>query len=131
MVRLREAMNKKGPNANFKAVLRAGPIYIAYGIIVLCTLACSQIESPSESTTSVASEVATNHECPESRAQICTREYRPVCAIRDNGVRCVTTPCPSTEWVTYPNACSACADASVYSYAPGACPNTDPDTTGP
>lgn len=59
--------------------------------------------------------------CPSQRPQVCTRDYRPVCAQRDTGVRCVTTPCPSTEWVTRPNACSACGDAKVYGYKPGAC----------
>jgi len=60
--------------------------------------------------------------CPEERAQMCTREYRPVCASRDTGVRCVTTPCPSSEQKTYGNACSACADPKVIEYSAGACP---------
>ena len=59
--------------------------------------------------------------CTDPRPQICTQEYIPVCATKDTGIRCVTTPCPSTEKVTYPNACTACADAKVYSYVTGAC----------
>ncbi len=59
--------------------------------------------------------------CPEQRPEICTREYRPVCATRDTGVRCVTTPCPSTEQRTYSNGCSACADEKVISYRLDAC----------
>ncbi len=59
--------------------------------------------------------------CPEQRPQVCTMDYRPVCATRDTGVRCVTTPCPSSELKTYSNACSACADPKVMSYTPDEC----------
>ncbi|HSG88419.1 MAG TPA: hypothetical protein VLA56_04355 [Pseudomonadales bacterium] len=60
--------------------------------------------------------------CGEVRPQICTREYRPVCALRDTGVRCVTAPCDeASEWVTRPNACEACADAAVIAHRPGTC----------
>ena len=61
--------------------------------------------------------------CEDPRPQMCTREYRPVCALRDTGVRCITTPCPSAEWKTYGNACDACADADVIGHVPGACDN--------
>lgn len=60
-------------------------------------------------------------ECPEQRSQICTREYMPVCATRDTGVRCVTTPCPSSEQKTYSNGCEACADKKVLGYVANAC----------
>ncbi len=56
--------------------------------------------------------------CPSIRAQMCTREYRPVCA--SVVVQCVTAPCPR-EQKTYGNACSACAEESVEGYWPGAC----------
>jgi hypothetical protein len=59
--------------------------------------------------------------CPEQRSQICTREYMPVCATRDTGVRCVTTPCPSSEQKTYSNGCDACADEKVLGYITNAC----------
>lgn len=59
--------------------------------------------------------------CPEQRPQICTREYIPVCAARDTGIRCVTTPCPSSEEKTYSNGCTACSDAKVLEYRAGAC----------
>ncbi|MGB1580392.1 MAG: hypothetical protein ACPHER_02670 [Nevskiales bacterium] len=61
-------------------------------------------------------------QCPEQRPQICTYEYQPVCGLRDTGIRCVTTPCPSAEWKTYGNACSACGDTKVSGYVPGECP---------
>ena len=59
--------------------------------------------------------------CGSPRPEICTREYRPVCAERDTGVRCVTTPCPSSEWITIGNACSACSEPKVMGYRPGPC----------
>ncbi len=60
--------------------------------------------------------------CPEQRPQVCTMDYRPVCATRDTSIRCVTAPCPSTEQKTYSNSCSACADVKVSDYVPDECP---------
>ncbi len=59
--------------------------------------------------------------CEDPRPEFCTLEYNPVCALRDNGVRCVTEPCPSFDAVTSGNSCSACGDANVTGYYPGAC----------
>ena len=59
--------------------------------------------------------------CTDPRPQMCTREYRPVCASKDTGVRCVTTPCPSAENKTYATGCTACADPKVHGYVAGAC----------
>ncbi len=59
--------------------------------------------------------------CPEQRPQVCTMDYRPVCATLDTGVRCITTPCPSSEQKTYSNACTACADSEVLGYTPEKC----------
>lgn len=64
---------------------------------------------------------ASRVECKDPRPEMCTQHYQPVCATRDNGVRCVTTPCDSTETATYSNGCMACADSAVYSYVEGAC----------
>ena len=61
--------------------------------------------------------------CSQPRPKICTMDYNPVCATRDTGIRCVTTPCPSTEKATYSNACTACADKNVFSYTSGECKN--------
>jgi len=60
-------------------------------------------------------------QCTDPRPELCTLDYRPVCATRDTGVRCVTTPCDSTELATYSNACAACADPRVVSSTQGAC----------
>lgn len=62
--------------------------------------------------------------CSQERPQMCTMDYRPVCATKDTGVRCVTTPCHSTAQKTYSNACSACADSKVIGYVPDKCPSS-------
>ena len=48
--------------------------------------------------------------CTMPRPQVCTKEYRPVCATRRDGTR-----------RTYGNGCSACAEANVVSHIPGPC----------
>ncbi|MEO8161029.1 MAG: hypothetical protein ABI588_06390 [Arenimonas sp.] len=60
--------------------------------------------------------------CSNPRPEMCTMIYAPVCATRDTGVRCITTPCPSTEQVTKSSGCDACSDAKVVSYVKGECP---------
>ena len=48
--------------------------------------------------------------CPETRPQICTHEYRPVCAqLQDGSLK------------TYSNGCTACSDPAVAGYRAGAC----------
>jgi Kazal-type serine protease inhibitor domain len=49
--------------------------------------------------------------CPEERPSICTREYKPVCGLDQNN-----------EQKTYSNACTACSNKQVISYAANACP---------
>jgi len=60
--------------------------------------------------------------CTDPRPEVCTMIYDPVCATRDTGVRCITTPCPSTEQVTKSSACNACSDPKVISWVKGECP---------
>ena len=60
-------------------------------------------------------------QCVDPRPELCTQDYRPVCGLRDTGVRCVTTPCESTERVTYGNACAACSNPGVVGYSEGMC----------
>ena len=48
--------------------------------------------------------------CEEPRPQICTMDYRPVCAANQDG-----------EQKTYGNACSACGDSDVISHRQGEC----------
>jgi len=54
--------------------------------------------------------VAVTQECEEPRPQVCTMDYRPVCAsLTDGGIK------------TYANGCTACGDAAVSSWIEGAC----------
>ena len=48
--------------------------------------------------------------CNDPRPQVCTREYRPVCAQMLGGAR-----------QTYANGCEACADALVHGWREGEC----------
>ncbi len=48
--------------------------------------------------------------CEEPRPEVCTRDYRPVCAEVAGGTS-----------RTYANGCDACADRTVRAYRPGAC----------
>lgn len=88
--------------------------FIALSLILMVN-ACAS--SPKDQQQTKVAPVA----CSEHRPQICTREYLPVCATRDTGIRCITTPCPSTEQVAFGNACTACADSKVSEYRSGAC----------
>jgi len=48
--------------------------------------------------------------CPEPRPQICTREFRPVCAQMHDG-----------SFKTYSTGCTSCTDPNVVGYRDGAC----------
>jgi hypothetical protein len=48
--------------------------------------------------------------CEEPRPQVCTMDYRPVCASLAGG-----------GWKTFSNGCGACADSSVEGWREGAC----------
>ncbi len=85
-------------------------------LFTLCLVACSHEETSTAQTSSTPL-IA----CQNPRPEICTFEYNPVCGQRDTGIRCVTTPCPSTEWQTFGNACTACGDPAVAGYYPGEC----------
>lgn len=89
-------------------------IYLTLIFLTACTVKTT--DAPVRQTSSASVTV-----CKEPRSPMCTREYNPVCATKDTGVRCVTTPCPSTELKTYATACTACADEKVISYTAGKC----------
>ena len=57
----------------------------------------------------------------DDRPAACTQQYDPVCGAVDTGLRCVTTPCDSTRWDTFGNACSACATPGVIGWRAGTC----------
>lgn len=48
--------------------------------------------------------------------KVCTMQYDPVCGRKDTGIRCVTTPCDSSEVKTYGNSCMLAADKAEYLY---------------
>lgn len=50
--------------------------------------------------------------CTAPRPQVCTMDYRPVCAQLED-----------TSLKTYSNGCTACSDPRVKSYGEGACRN--------
>ena len=89
---------------------------LAVSLLAVLGVACAQVPNKPES--AIAPSMTA---CSESRPEVCTMDYRPVCATRDTGIRCVTTPCPSTELKTYSNACGACSDAKVLGFIQGAC----------
>lgn len=97
-----------------------------FAALLLC--ACSQAPVASGPAPAPAADPPARTEpaspvvCTAPRPQACTRQYDPVCATRDTGIRCVTTPCPSTEQKTMGNACSACSDPKTYSWVKGECP---------
>ena len=70
-------------------------------------------------------------QCPEKRPEMCTHLYKPVCAEVDNGVRCVTTPCNSTDKKDYGNSCAACADPKVAGHWPVPCAELGNDVKPP
>ena len=49
--------------------------------------------------------------CPEPRPEVCTMDYRPVCANLKDATA-----------ATYSNGCTACGDANVVSWIEKACP---------
>ncbi len=91
---------------------------ILIGLLISCT---NQPPEPTVPLPEPTKPPITSIKCKPPRPQVCTKEYRPVCATRDNGVRCIITPCQSTEQITYSTGCTACADPRVYSYRQGAC----------
>jgi hypothetical protein len=78
-----------------------------YCLVALLTGLGACATYSSESTTM---DGAATH-CEEPRPQVCTMEYRPVCAnLSDGGVK------------TYASGCTACSDARVVSWVEDECP---------
>lgn len=73
-------------------------------VLFLC-VACT----PTDKNTPAPDNTMDFTHCEEPRPQICTREYRPVCATK------------GTQEITYATGCTACSDMSVIKYRPGAC----------
>jgi len=77
-------------------------------ICVLNLTACTANKSqPNEN---LAGILKSNIKCSEPRPQICTKEFRPVCGVKQDG---------SSK--TYGTGCMACSDKLVNSYKNGTC----------
>ncbi len=81
--------------------------------------ACASPTSPDFKAVQVVSEQLVS--CVEPRPKICTREYKPVCAIEDAGTSCLTAPCATIEKKTYATRCTACANPNIRAYTAGKC----------
>ena len=78
------------------------------GLLLIGSSACSQLSSTGDE----QSEALVFTQCAAGpRPQICTMDYRPVCATLDNG-----------EVAEYANGCGACADENVAGWVEGQCP---------
>lgn len=94
----------------------------ATALFVVILTACVQLGAAEEEVQlelEPAATMADFVQCSMPRPEICYELYQPVCATRDNGMRCITTPCPATELATYSNDCKACADKKVMGFVSG------------
>jgi hypothetical protein len=91
---------------------------IAFGVLFLCIGLYVATISGSKDTQEVDSRFK---QCQDPRPEMCTKDYRPVCAIINTTVLCVTDDCPLIKEVTYSNGCTACSDSKVIKFKPGAC----------
>ncbi|CAA6811492.1 MAG: Unknown protein [uncultured Thiotrichaceae bacterium] len=107
-------------------LVKAGGVLLFTGVIS-ASVNLGATEQPPQNNL-VADAGASLVRCNTPRPEICYEVYQPVCAVRDTSVRCVTTPCPSTEKMTYPNDCKACSDATVHGFQRGDCNSIN--TTG-
>ena len=96
---------------------------IASAVLLVFCCACDSTSPEQTSVSDIVSPLVT--QCKDPRPQICTREYMPVCATKDTGLRCITEPCPSTEQKTYATGCTACAEPKVINYIAGQCDTQD------
>jgi hypothetical protein len=81
-------------------------------LLVLCFMAVPAFadEYPEEGLPESSGEVEALTVCLEPRPQICTMDYRPVCAKLEDGT-----------FKTYSNGCTACAETVVIGHREGAC----------
>ena len=69
----------------------------------------------------IQQDTASLMQCKDPRPEMCIGQYKPVCAIKNTGVQCLTSSCLSIKELTYANACEACSDYKVVEYKQGAC----------
>ena len=76
-------------------------------------IVAAQADREHISTDQIYANVTTTKEvvaCKEPRPQVCTQDYRPVCALLQDG-----------SFKTFSNGCNACSDPAVTGYREGAC----------
>lgn len=93
---------------------------LSFALLTLSVTACA-----SHSLNERNSEVTLSKQdtrCQDPRPEICTREYRPVCALveHDQGEQE-----GKLSRKTYATWCTACADSRVKGYSQGECPSAD------
>ena len=69
----------------------------------------------------IQQDTASLMQCKDPRPEMCIGQYKPVCAIKNTGVQCLTSSCLSIKELTYANACEACSDYKVVEYKQGVC----------
>ena len=77
---------------------------VVFVALPLASAACASVAPP-------MNEGPVRQVCEEPRSEVCTQDYRPVCAELRSSVQ-----------KTYSNGCAACSDADVVSHVEGACP---------
>ncbi len=87
-------------------MLKFLPIFLLLSVCLL-TVACTPSTAKKEMHEPGALDLIL---CEEPRSQVCTREYKPVCATSQNG-----------NSQTGSTACTACSDLSVKGYKMGEC----------
>jgi hypothetical protein len=83
-------------------MIRAIRTFTLNAVIVLTFVGCAADTSPEDPDLTA---------CSDPRPEMCTQDYRPVCAVLANGTR-----------RTASNGCTACSDPDVTGWVDGACP---------
>lgn len=84
--------------------IKYGNIVIVLAALTLNACASAGYEKPRPAASATV--------CEDPRPQVCTMDYTPVCATRQDG-----------SVKTYSNGCTACANANVVSWVKDACPD--------
>jgi len=95
--------------------------WILFTMISLYLVACASQPNTEKPATKQTDNQLTL--CKEPRPQVCTREYRPVCATLKADTPCDKDDCGTEHKKTYATGCTACANPSVLSYSSGKCEN--------
>ncbi len=81
-------------------------------LVVFCLMGCVTTEGQQKSTSDNKKLTI----CTDPRPEVCTMDYRPVCAQRRDG-----------SFKTYSNWCNACTDPNVVGYYDGECESAHTD----